>query len=1194
MYGLAAIVLLGVRYLVLPRVDDWRPRIEHYASQALGVRVTIGQIKADWQGLNPRLDLSSIQVYDGQEVPVLNLPAVSAVLGWRSIFALEPRLLSLKIDHPVLTLRLDPANRLWVAGQSVDLNNLESKGNSDHVALDWLRTQRELSIQNATVNWLDEKRQAPALQLQNVDLLIRNGRLSHRFALQASPPAALAQRLDVRGEFNRGLFSIDPSKSANWSGQVYVATEDVQPNAWSPWLNMPQIEGRASARAWFQLEHGKLTELDADAAVRGLAWTDTADGSAIQVAAGQLRVQGLPGDLAQFDSIKLGQSKNATGMSVKGLLAQAKFTLPGVFEDPILMARSISLDASIRRPPSKPLTVDLRKFQVVNDDLDIRLQGQWRNEGKTAAGTADVHGLMARGSMSAIHRYLPLEVNADARTWLSTGLLAGDIHNAAITLKGDLDDFPFSKPDEPGDFVLAGAYIAAKVDYAPARRQHKGWPMLENMSGNFTIDKVSLKLDSPGGGFAQVGKGRTLNLGAVTASIPDMENHSKLFVDGVTFGAVPGYLALAANTPLGGLLDGALDEAQGTGDWTVLMKLQVPLLNTDDTTIEGQIAFSDNTFSFMPEMPFLSQLRGHLDFSDAGVRSKDMRGQFLGGPVKISGELMKPNDALRFDGTLAGSGLLQLSRAPSMSRFSGNAAYRGHLGYQKGGSVEISVESDLTGMAINMPAPVGKTAAASQLFKAQWGGATDQGTRGRRWLTASLGDTVNVLLERDPSDAARSYFARGAVGLNRPASLPDRGLSLSATLPALDMDTWQTVIDGFTAPAGKSPLKGVGGGRPLFPEPNRVSLTTGTLITNGFSLHDLTLYATRPEPTQWRVNIESRQAAGTLEWREASGAIAGQITARLKHLALGGAEDTNTAEKTLSSGNDLADIPAIDLQAKTFSLYGKDLGELQVTGTNLERGRLWRLDKLQISNADAMLNATGNWRLDGPARGLSVDAAVKFLNLGKFMTRIGVDRVLSDGTGTMQGNLTWRDLPWTHSIANIDGQAQISLDKGRFMNVNSRTARLLELLSLQSLQRLARLDLNPSNLLRDGFPFDTIRGDMKLSQGVISTEGYKVTGPVATIVLAGTTSIIDERWDMKAVVIPNLDASGAAIVTALAVNPLIGLGAFVTQWLLKQPLARAMTLEYAVTGSWDDPKVAPAQSITGQASSAAKRDHVEH
>jgi len=44
------------------------------------------------------------------------------------------------------------------------------------------------------------------------------------------------------------------------------------------------------------------------------------------------------------------------------------------------------------------------------------------------------------------------------------------------------------------------------------------------------------------------------------------------------------------------------------------------------------------------------------------------------------------------------------------------------------------------------------------------------------------------------------------------------------------------------------------------------------------------------------------------------------------------------------------------------------------------------------------------------------------------------------------------------------------------------------------------------------------------------------------------------------------------------VNPLIGLGAFVTQWLLKQPLARAMTMEYSVTGNWDDPQIEPIEA----------------
>ncbi len=1204
-YGVVAIGLLGVRYWVLPRVDQWRPQIEAYASQALGARVAIGGIQANWQGLNPKLDLTAVQVFDDEAAPVLTLPSVSAVLGWRSILALSPTLVRLRVEKPELTLRRDPANHLWIAGQDIDLNASDHQSDLNHPALRWLVAQRELLIRDATIVWQDDLRQAPALTLTGVDFLMRNGSLSHRFVLRGSAGDALARKVELRGEFNRSLFSANAANAANWSGQLYAEVDDVEPLAWSSWVKPPPVAGRIAGRAWLQLDRGKFTELTSDVAVRGVDWSAGNEGPAVRGGSAQLRIRGLPGDFIQIDGMPLARSAGAADVSVKGAVQQLRVTLPGVFEEPTLAARELALDAQIKGPNAQDWFVDVAQLHVVNDDLDVRLQGQWQREGKTAAGSVDMRGTMVRGAMPAIHRYLPLEVNADAREWLATGLPAGEMQSAAITLKGDLDDFPFNSPGVGGEFVIAGAYAGAKVDYAPARPHRKGWPMLENLSGSFRIDKVSLTLDSPGGAIARTGPGQTVNLGAVTATIPDMDHNAELRLDGEVSGPVPAYLAMAANSPLGGLLDGALDEARGTGDWRMPLKLKVPLLNTDDTQVQGRIVFADNAFTFMPEMPLLSQMHGDLEFSEKGVQAKDIRAQFLGGPVKISGTLAQSSDALHFDGTLAGSGLSQLSNAPSMSRFSGKAAYRGRVGYQKGGSVEISMESDLAGMAIDMPAPVGKSASSSQLLKLQWAAAQDRGAKGRRWLTASLGDNVNALFERDPGDAAPSYFARGALGIGRPASLPERGMSLNASLPELDLGSWETVLDGFDTPAGKGGAKKPAA-KAVFPEPERISLATGLLRASSYTLNDLTLYATRPGPAQWRVDVASRQATGALEWREASGAIAGQITARMKHLSFGGADDTNEADKALASGNDLSDIPAIDLQAKEFFLYGKNVGELQVIGTNLERGRQWRLDKLSITNDAANLNATGNWRLEGPDRGLTVDATAKFVDLGKFMTRIGFENMVSGGEGSAVGKATWRDLPWTHNVADVAGEVDISLDKGRFMHVNSRTARLLELLSLQSLQRLARLDVNPTNLLRDGFPFDTIRGRVKMADGLMSTEGYKISGPVAAIVLAGGVNIIRERWDLKAVVIPNLDASGAAMVTALAVNPLIGLGAFVTQWLLKQPLARAMTMEYSVTGNWDDPQIepidgsgkAPDKQTPRPAGSEAPRNripqHIEH
>ena len=233
-YGVAAIGLLGLRYWVLPRVDQWRPQIEAYASQALGAQVSIGAIQANWQGLNPRLDLASVQVHDGAADAVLTLPKVSAVLAWRSILTLSPRLLQLRLDQPELNLRRDAQNRLWVAGMAIDLNDQGGPRGLEHPALRWLTSQRELLIHGAVIRWQDELRQAPELTLRDVEFLARNGRLSHRFALRASA-----------GERWRGSWTCGPSSIAACSRATRATPPTgadrsiCRPTIWSRWPGLP-------------------------------------------------------------------------------------------------------------------------------------------------------------------------------------------------------------------------------------------------------------------------------------------------------------------------------------------------------------------------------------------------------------------------------------------------------------------------------------------------------------------------------------------------------------------------------------------------------------------------------------------------------------------------------------------------------------------------------------------------------------------------------------------------------------------------------------------------------------------------------------------------------------------------------------------------------------------------------------------
>ncbi|MEN9671502.1 MAG: hypothetical protein RL018_1779, partial [Pseudomonadota bacterium] len=47
----------------------------------------------------------------------------------------------------------------------------------------------------------------------------------------------------------------------------------------------------------------------------------------------------------------------------------------------------------------------------------------------------------------------------------------------------------------------------------------------------------------------------------------------------------------------------------------------------------------------------------------------------------------------------------------------------------------------------------------------------------------------------------------------------------------------------------------------------------------------------------------------------------------------------------------------------------------------------------------------------------------------------------------------------------------------------------------------------------------------------------------------------------------------ASLLVASAINPAIGLGTFLAQLFLRQPLIEAVTKEFKVSGTWADPVV---------------------
>jgi uncharacterized protein YhdP len=86
----------------------------------------------------------------------------------------------------------------------------------------------------------------------------------------------------------------------------------------------------------------------------------------------------------------------------------------------------------------------------------------------------------------------------------------------------------------------------------------------------------------------------------------------------------------------------------------------------------------------------------------------------------------------------------------------------------------------------------------------------------------------------------------------------------------------------------------------------------------------------------------------------------------------------------------------------------------------------------------------------------------------------------------------------------------------------------------------------------------------------------------AAVLMEGRADIARETQDLRVLVIPEINAGTASLAYA-AINPALGLGTFVAQWLLRRPLIAASTREFRVTGSWADPKIEPVERSAGDA-----------
>ncbi|MGA8390892.1 MAG: AsmA-like C-terminal region-containing protein, partial [Burkholderiaceae bacterium] len=341
----------------------------------------------------------------------------------------------------------------------------------------------------------------------------------------------------------------------------------------------------------------------------------------------------------------------------------------------------------------------------------------------------------------------------------------------------------------------------------------------------------------------------------------------------------------------------------------------------------------------------------------------------------------------------------------------------------------------------------------------------------------------------------------------------------------------------------------------------------------------------------WRANVSADQLNGYVEYRQPSPAGAGRVYARLAHLTI--EPETGTQVEAVLEQQP-ASIPALDIVVEDFGVRGKKLGRVEIEAINRGGGagpsdggvREWRLNKFNVLVPEASFTATGNWAVASPPPGeatvsrsqrpaddrrrTTMNFKLAMSDSGALLERFGMKGVIRRGAGKLEGQVAWAGSPLSPDFPTLGGQFNVNVESGQFLKADPGLAKLLGVLSLQSLPRRMALDFR--DVFSEGFAFDFVRGDVTIEQGIAATNNLQMKGVNVAVLMDGRADIARETQDIRVVVVPEINALTASLV-ATAINPVLGLGTFLAQLVLRQPLIQAATQEFRVDGSWADPRV---------------------
>lgn len=775
----------------------------------------------------------------------------------------------------------------------------------------------------------------------------------------------------------------------------------------------------------------------------------------------------------------------------------------------------------------------------------------------------DLYAALTHGDVVSAGLFLPtLTMPHEAIAWLDRALVGGHLVDGRFALHGDLANWPFH--DHSGRMIARGEVEDLSLNYDPE------WPRAEKIHAIATFINDSMQVD------VDSGESMGNKVSEASATIADF-GPLLLDLDAKVDGSGPSLLGFLRATPIGKRYEDQLKDISVGGRGKVAFALHLPIKEIETLTLDGTAQLSAAKLDDGAHDLHFLDAEGPLRFNQKGFAADQLDVGFRDHKAKLSiaigSYVADPEHVFeaslqgRFPATTVFADVPVL--IPMLAAFPGEADWNAQVGVDASDNSAVHSQlilgSDLRGIAIDLPAPLAKTAASTLPFKL----TLPLPYAGQRFV-ATLGGLVGVN-GRLP-DANHVFAARIDFGAQAAIEPPASGIVIGGRVASLDAGGWLDRVQQDNGTSGTLV--------------NSIDLRADDFSFADHHFQDMHLNVDNAIATT-SVRLDSAAIAGSLEVPRVD--VAGRgLHAKFTRIHWPESE-TNAPDTNAFSDVAPASLPPLHIVVDDFQLGKASFGSAEFDSHPIGGGM--HVDKLASQSPNVNMSASGDWT--GTAKDNTSHLAIELTahNLGHMMTALGFAGLIDGGSTRATIDASFVGPPSAFALAKLDGTLAINVAEGRILEVEPGAGRIFGLLSLTEIPR--RLSLDFSDFFQSGLSFNSITGKFRLTDGNAYTNDLTIKSPAADIVLTGRTGLRTKDYDQTMSVTPHA-GSTLPIVGAIAAGPVGAAAGLVMQGILNKPLGKATQRHYTVTGSWDKPKITllARETRTGQKPQSAKQPRV--